>query len=313
MSSEQAFFAYAREREAIRRSRELGERQGRSGPWTDDPVLQEFRFCNVFREDDTVTRWLRERITVDGFGDRVLGAFVIARWFNRVETLAYMLGDGTQVPYFLHNLLYGWAGAGLVATEASLDLWADRMRDRLHDVKPLVTGAYMIKTPAGMNKLEGLISVLRPVLLDAVHLQKSLEAPASLRGVWESLKEYPYLGDFMAYEVVTDLRHALPILREAPDIMTWANPGPGCARGLDRVMQRPLGTSNRANAADRTRMIDEMIWLLNRSLDSENWPDDWPTWELRDVEHTLCEFDKYERARLCDGRPKQLFRNGATK
>lgn len=308
MSSEQAFFAYARRREMIRHLRASGV----PAPWTSDPVLQEFRFCNVFREDDTVTRWLRERVTTENFGYRVLGAFVIARWFNRVETLEYMLGDGTKVPYFLYNLLYSWGGLEEEATETSLDVWADLMRERLYDVKPLVTGAYMIKTPAGMNKLEGLISVLRPVLKDAVHLQVRMEPETTLQGVWEVLKEYPYLGDFMAYEVVTDLRHALPVLREAPDIMTWANPGPGCARGLDRVMQRPLGTSNRANAADRTRMIDEMIWLLNRSLDSENWPDTWPTWELRDVEHTLCEFDKYERARLGEGRPKQLFRNGAT-
>jgi len=28
------------------------------------------------------------------------------------------------------------------------------------------------------------------------------------------------------------------------------------------------------------------------------------------VEHTLCEFDKYERARLGEGKPKEIFRNG---
>lgn len=30
--------------------------------------------------------------------------------------------------------------------------------------------------------------------------------------------------------------------------------------------------------------------------------------ELREIEHSLCEFDKYERVRRGEGRPRQLFR-----
>ncbi len=31
----------------------------------------------------------------------------------------------------------------------------------------------------------------------------------------------------------------------------------------------------------------------------------WPPLELREIEHSLCEFDKYERVRLGEGKPKQ--------
>ena len=31
-------------------------------PWTSDPILQEYRFCNVFRELDTVTMAFRKMI-----------------------------------------------------------------------------------------------------------------------------------------------------------------------------------------------------------------------------------------------------------
>jgi hypothetical protein len=34
----------------------------------------------------------------------------------------------------------------------------------------------------------------------------------------------------------------------------------------------------------------------------------WPSWEMRDVEHTLCEFDKYERIRLGEGRTRGVYR-----
>jgi len=49
--------------------------------------------------------------------------------------------------------------------------------------------------------------------------------------------------------------------------------------------------------------------LLQYSKSEELWPRDcgWPEWEMRDVEHTLCEFDKYERVRLGEGRPRGVF------
>lgn len=84
MRGTKAFFAYATERYMIRIRRERGDPR----PWTDDKVLQAYRFCNVFREHDTTTKWIRERITPDAYGDRLLGAMIIARWFNRIETQA---------------------------------------------------------------------------------------------------------------------------------------------------------------------------------------------------------------------------------
>ena len=42
---------YINERESIRKLREAGYPK----PWTQDKILQTYRFCNVNREDDTVT------------------------------------------------------------------------------------------------------------------------------------------------------------------------------------------------------------------------------------------------------------------
>ena len=40
------------EREAIRLKKEAGEPK----PWTSDPILQQYRFCNVRRMDDKVSK-----------------------------------------------------------------------------------------------------------------------------------------------------------------------------------------------------------------------------------------------------------------
>lgn len=303
MINADGFFAYARERYEIFLNRQAGAPREL---WTADPILQEYRFCNVFREDDTVTKWVREHITYSEYHNDLLGAMIIARWINRVESLERLLvieGDQGDLSAEAWKTRY-W---DLFADWQRPD-WANAMRARLKGVSPLVTGAYMIKTPAGMNKLEGLLWSMGKVLKDAVHLQARIEpGDTTLEGVHSVLKEYPYLGPFMAYEVVTDLRHT-PLLDRAPDIMTWASAGPGAARGMDRVHGEPVGTRKYTSERDQKTLIADMRCLLQYSQQPEFWPAEWPKWEMREVEHTLCEFDKYERARLGQGAPKQRYR-----
>ena len=104
----------------------------------------------------------------------------------------------------------------------------------------------------------------------------------------------------MAYEVVTDLRHT-KWLRNARDIMTWANPGPGAQRGLNRIYERELNKTIK-----KPQLNFEMKTLLDCSqyfLQGHMIP-----LEMRDIEHCLCEFDKYERTRLGEGRPRARYK-----
>jgi hypothetical protein len=43
---------FIRERESVRRKREAGLPY----PWTDNPILRDYRFCNIEREQDRVTK-----------------------------------------------------------------------------------------------------------------------------------------------------------------------------------------------------------------------------------------------------------------
>jgi len=78
------YFYWLHERENIRIRK---EERGDPPPWTDDPILQEFKFCQVFREDDRTTRWFRTHMR-DPLQNKpeVLMATIIFRWFNLIET-----------------------------------------------------------------------------------------------------------------------------------------------------------------------------------------------------------------------------------
>jgi alpha-glutamyl/putrescinyl thymine pyrophosphorylase clade 1 len=81
------------EREKIRRTRAAGQ----CPPWTADKILREYRFTDVRREDDKVTRWILDRWIYPFADDPDLwfGA-VIARFVNWPDTLDEL---GFPVPW----------------------------------------------------------------------------------------------------------------------------------------------------------------------------------------------------------------------
>lgn len=278
------FFSIARERYAIKLRRERTPHSPEQ--WTDDPIFRQWRFCNVFREDDKTTTWFRRNIrgVLQLRGPDVMLATALFRWFNRIETADKIVEFMTVEGYD-----------------------EDGIRKALDGHKPLVTGAYMIKTPAGMNKLDGILWCMRPFVKDVVHLATHVEPETTLEGVWGVLRMYPYLGSFMAYEIVSDLRHTC-LLENAPDIMTWAAAGPGCARGLGWVAANDPEAFGYTSKKDQARMLLLMAQLLDRSRRPELWPEEWPKWEMREVEHWLCETFKYIRCRDFNQPPKERFR-----
>jgi hypothetical protein len=256
------FFATARERYRIKLRRDAGA----PPPWTDDPIFHDWRFTNVHREHDRTTAWFREHVRSKLDGLAVVERTIIFRWFNRIET-AERIED---------LLLAGWN--------------TDEARRRLTGVQPLVSGAYKIGSPAGFDKLEGLlrcIDVARPML------PRMLKWFRSLQMAWEELSAIPFLGPFLAYEIVSDLRHT-PVLNQASDVLTWAVAGPGCTRGLGLVVSGNTEHFRYTSKLDQTRMLDVMRDLLALSRNPFYWPSEWDAWEMREVEGWACELAKYQ-------------------
>lgn len=339
------FFWYARERQVIY----LKRRMGLPAPWTTEPTMAMYSITNVFRENDRTTRWFREYVR-DPLRDRpeVLLATMLFRWFNTIrsgETL-FLQGDVLQ--------------GGLTPWEAYLrsgDLDALRAPLRRQGA-PWVTGAYMIRTPEGLDKLDGVLKSFHDfaeaVLADSSNGKKEwfevaelafegrrVNDPMSLEYMWKWLKHFYGMGPFLAYEVVTDLRFTA-LLDKAPDIMTWANPGPGALRGAGLLRYGVvMGRKGRLAKASYEETHEIMALLLKASQDKKYWPQthpvpgdpemypelvgddayaaqvadvwdsqgfhDWPAWEMREPEMWLCEFAKLERTRLGLGRPRGRY------
>jgi len=305
------FFAYARKRHTIY----LKRLEGRPWPWTDDPILRQFRFTNVFRELDRTTQWFRQFIRDEMRAEpEVLLATVLFRWFNRIETCRII---------FCQQQLDLRTSEPVAKTTTPWNLFLETgdtraMRSALVSAfpeGPYVTGAYMIRSPTGMSKLDGMLRLCSDFYKNSFWREKAegmlLTAEPSVERFTNWLRNTPGQGPFLAYEVACDLIYT-DLLCRAPDIMTWANPGPGAQRGLNRLRGRLRANPRKPRHLHRARIgrdqaLDEMRELLALSQRDEYWPSSWQQWDMRTVEHTLCEFDKYERVRTGEGRPRQLF------
>jgi len=107
----------------------------------------------------------------------------------------------------------------------------------------------------------------------------------------------------MAAQIVADTKHA-GVLLHAKDWNTFCASGPGSQRGMNRVMSLPRDKSWKEDEF-RLRVCELQDALAPMFLSMG-----WPAPDAQDVQNVLCEFDKYERTRLSEGKPKQLFRNG---
>lgn len=260
------FFRLAREREAIRRRRLAGD----PAPWTDDPIWSQWMFCNAHRENDKTTAWFREHVRSKLDGWRVIEATIAFRWFNLIAT-------------------------GELVEDLLLDGWdREEAQRRLSGVADghLWSGAYRIRGDTGRRKLDS--------ILDAIELARgNLRGPSqrwggSLRGAWLDLCDQHLLGPLMSYEVVSDLRWT-PVLADASDINTWASVGVGCFNGLSWITTGTVGDSDQS-PGEVPRLVQPMRDLLELSRDPAYWPTEYEPWEMREVEHWLCETAKYIKA-----------------
>lgn len=278
----QPLWDWIAERHSIYKRKAAGE----PPPWTRDEIMQTYRFCNVFRELDKVTVWVREHWREPYADNEHLWiAMCLARQVNWPETLDEV----------------GFPEHGYDARRVRKALEARKARG-----EKVYTGAYMISAPAGEYAGMGKPEYTADVVVGAPwrardEFQRLFAAgrQPSLQEVHAWLRQFRGWGDFMAYEVVTDLRHTR-YLKGAPDINTWAVAGPGAIRGLHRLHGRPY-----KKALSQEQACAEMRELLELSRSS--LPDFVPALELREIEHSLCETDKWLRVAAGQGRLRSKY------
>jgi len=250
--------------------------------WTKDPILAKYRFCNIHREDDAVTKWIarhwRDDFMSGNRPDHLWFAMVIARLFNNPDTLAEI---GFPLPYK-----------------------PEKLRAALHRRKArgdkVFNSAYIVSTNGHTGDK---IDYLFDKVLGPLWTSREWAMPTkgdTLADFHERLMTFDGLGSFMAAQVVADMKYVEP-LRSASDWQTFAASGPGSRRGLNRVCGLPVDNYWRGTNWNVT--LETLHMAVNARLAKHDIE-----LHAQDLQNCLCEFDKYERVRLGEGTPKQLYK-----
>lgn len=282
----------------------LGRLAWGKGGWTldrltDDPILREFRFCNVFRELDRVTVWIRENIR-EPFADHEHLWFMlaIARFINWPPTLQRLIESPDGWPF---------------DPRFSPDRMTMVLEDWKRSGEKVETGAYMIRAESDKAKpwydwskqrytseiVLGRAWFMRDTIAAVLeHEQCSLVQAFHL---FRDQPEWVGWGPFMTHQVIVDMRWTR-YLRDAPDVGRWASVGPGSARGLNRLSGRPL-----KQTVSQPRALEEML-QLSELIHQPGVLKPWvPPIEVSDIQNCLCETDKWLRAKSGEGRPRSKY------
>lgn len=270
---------FVTEREAVRLRRIDNPH---APPWSHDVILQQYRFTNVRREDDAVTGWIRENWRTPNRTDPDLWfGMAVARFVNEPGCLAEL---GWPTP---------WQASRFVGV----------LRRRKRERKRITNPAYMVSTNGHKVPKEQFLAELFTDLWTARLILRP-RAGDTLNSWHMTLMTRNGLGSFMAAQVVADVKYVDPNLLAAADWHTFAASGPGSRRGLNRVLGYPVNQSWREE--DWRMALGRAREELNDNL---RW--DQPL-HAQDVQNCMCEYDKMERVRLGEGRPKQRFAGGPT-
>lgn len=252
------------ERDRIRRRRA----EGKKAPWTDDVILRQYRFCNVRREDDAVTKWLaanwRKQFAVDSV--RTLALARLVNWPPTLKRIGYPAPfDSKRVIAAIHEAARkgkSWSSAYIVSTNG-----------------------------VAKDKAEYIVEDV------VAHIPDWNFGVMTLQDFWGKLRAYRGMGSFIAAQVVADLKNTPGCpLQEAPDWWDWAAPGPGSLRGVYRYFeQQNFALPFIAQLRQIRHAVEPLI------------QHEIPRLCLQDWQNVMCEADKYWRTQEGHGRPKAHY------
>src|SRR3990167_9532028 len=82
------FFHFINERQEIWYKRFINKEDP---PWTNDKILQKWKFCNVYRENDSGTIFLQENILNTKSDIELLFKIIVYRIFNKIDNICYVI------------------------------------------------------------------------------------------------------------------------------------------------------------------------------------------------------------------------------
>jgi hypothetical protein len=251
---------------------------GTAPPWTDDPIIKTFKFTNAYRASDRVSQYLIRHVIY--YSDTYLSPedqifrILLFKLFNKIETwelLEQKLGRISWRFYDFHKY--------------------DRvLTEQLARGNPIYSAAYIM--PSGGRTLGSSVKHRNHLRLLELMMQENLSRRLAqckrMKDLFELLRGFPTIGDFLAYQFATDINYSeLTTFSE----MEFVMPGPGAKDGIKKCFAHTGGLNEPEIIrfmADRQEQEFERLGISFQNLWGRRL-------QLIDCQNLFCEVDKYAR------------------
>lgn len=253
--------------------------EGVEPPWTKDEILNTYKFCNSYRVNDRVSQYLLKNVIYNGknYSDRdMLFRIVLFKLFNKEETWQLFIDNFSDV------------------TLANFDKekYSKVIEDAKNSGIKIYNDAYIscANKVFGYDKKHDNHLALLDKMFNIDKIDDKILNAKSMKEAFDIIKSYPLIGNFMAYQLVTDINYS-NIVNFKEDEFTVA--GPGSIRGIDKCfIDKGMSYEDiirymfKHQDEEFKRLNLKFKRILNRPL------------QLIDCQNIFCELDKYTRVAM---------------
>lgn len=247
-------------------------------PWTDDFILARHKFTNAYRASDRVSQYLIRNVIYEGLQsrDEIFFRTLLFKVFNKIETWELLQSSVGEIEY----------------SSYSFDAYDRVLSQARADGRTIYSAAYIIPSAGRafghIQKHRNHLKLIERMMTD--ELPRRVADARTMRDAFHLLRSYPSIGDFLAYQFVTDLNYG-----ESTDFseMEFVVPGPGALDGIRKCFSDLGGLAE----ADLIRVVTERqdeefdrLGLRFRDLWGRRL-------QLIDCQNLFCEVSKYARVK----------------
>ena len=270
------YFAYERQNIFLRK------KDGFEKPWTDDVILREYKFCNSYRVNDRVSQYLLKNVIYNGkkySESDMIFRIILFKLFNKESTWEVLINHFGDVT--LDNF--------------NRSEYSKVLESEISKGNSIYNDAYIscANKAFGYDRKHDNHLALLDKMFNEDKMQNKILRCKTMEEAFNIIKSYPLIGNFMAYQLVTDINYSEAVnFRE--DEFTVA--GPGSHRGIKKCFTSKGKMSDEDiirymyihQDEEFKRLGYDFKRIMNRPL------------QLIDCQNIFCELDKYCREKVPD-------------
>lgn len=251
--------------------------EGKESLWTNDPIIQKYKFTNVYRASDRVSQYLIRNVIYsdNNFSpEDICFRILLFKLFNKIDTWECLERQLGEILYSSYNY----------------EEYDRLLLKMLEEKEKIYSAAYIM--PSG-NKSFGYAKKHQNNLKLLEFIMKSnitakISKSKSLKELYEILISYPTIGPFLAFQYCIDINYS-----ELCDFseMSFVVAGPGAKNGICKCfddLKRYSYEDIIKYVTENQEKEFESRGLRFRTLFGRRM-------QLIDCQNLFCETDKYSR------------------